>query len=86
MVYSPPAGPPPVYDNGTSAAGIELGTPVRAMGAGAETRDAWLLSHVTYSLPGVTLKDQSVTAISFRHLEPTSGHRMDGVLGADFLK
>ncbi len=130
QVYSPPVGPPPVFDKGSSAldipielssnhiyvkvslgsgppaqmildtgggtsafdpemiqaAGIELGTPVRAMGAGAGTRDAWLLSHVTYSLPGVTLKDQSVTAISFRHLEAVSGHRLDGVLGADFLR
>lgn len=130
QVYSPPAGPPPVYDKGNSAldipielssnhiyvtvtlgsgtraqmildtgggasafdpemvtaAGIKLGTPVRAMGAGSGTRDAWLVGGVDYSLPGVRLSDQSVTAISFRELEATTGRRMDGVLGADFLK
>jgi len=68
------------------AAGIKLGTPVRAMGAGGESRDAWLLGDVSYSLPGVKLEDQSITAISFRHLEETTGRRMDGVLGADFLR
>ncbi|HEX7878272.1 MAG TPA: aspartyl protease family protein [Candidatus Eisenbacteria bacterium] len=69
-----------------TAAGIKLGQPIRAMGAGGETREAWLLGDVSYSLPGVTLEGQSITAISFRHLEETTGRRMDGVLGSDFLR
>jgi hypothetical protein len=68
------------------AAGIELGSPIRAMGAGGQTREAWLLGGVDYALPGVRLEDQSITAVSFRHLEGVTGRRMDGVLGADFLR
>jgi hypothetical protein len=129
--YVPPAGPPPIFENGATSVEIPIQissnhiyVPVRIgnsdtpaaivldtgggasafdpdvvrrrgsswalpsgrWGAGGETREAWLLGNVSYSLPGVRLEKQSITAISFRHLEDVTGRRMDSVLGADFLK
>jgi hypothetical protein len=40
---------------------------------------------VSFALPGVTLTDQTVTAIPLDALEGPLGHAIDGVLGYDFL-
>jgi len=67
-------------------AGITLGDSAEAGGAGADPATAWRLNDVSYSLPGLSLSGQSLTAVSLRALESVTGHRMDGVLGFDFLR
>jgi aspartyl protease/PDZ domain-containing protein len=62
-------------------------TPVGKLAGGAGGGDVPVsyLMGVSFSLPGVTLADQIVTAIPLDALEPLFGRRIDGVLGYDFL-
>jgi hypothetical protein len=61
------------------------GKGVFAVGAGGGDTVASYVEHVTFELPGVTLRDQSVAAIDFGQLEDLTDHRIDGILGYDFL-
>jgi hypothetical protein len=56
-----------------------------AIGAGGGDTVASYVQHVTFELPGVTVRDQTVAAIDFRPLEALFGQPIDGVLGYDFL-
>jgi predicted aspartyl protease len=72
--------------NAARLAGLGLdGRGAFALGASGGDTVASYIQHVTFELPGVTVRDQTVAAIDFRALETSFGQRIDGVLGYDFL-
>jgi hypothetical protein len=56
-----------------------------AVGAGGGDAAMSYVKDVSFALPGVTLRGQTVTAIPLDALEGPLGHPIDGILGYDFL-
>jgi hypothetical protein len=55
--------------------------------AGAPGGDTLIsyVQHVTFELPGVSVRDQTVATLHFEQVEPMFGRPIDGILGYDFL-
>jgi len=56
-----------------------------AIGGGGGNAAMSYVRGVSFALPGVQLRDQIVTAVPLDALEGPLGHRIDGILGYDFL-
>jgi len=56
-----------------------------AIGGGGGNAAMSFVRGVSFALPGVQLRDQIVTAVPLDALEEPLGHRIDGILGYDFL-
>jgi len=65
--------------------GLQLTGGGRAQGAGG-TAESARLSGITFSLPGVEIKNLSVMAIALDSIEATAGRRMDVIIGAELFQ
>ncbi|HEY0320230.1 MAG TPA: aspartyl protease family protein [Pyrinomonadaceae bacterium] len=65
--------------------GLELKGNSRAQGAGG-TVESSRLSGITFSLPGVEIKNLSVMAIPLDSIEATAGRSMDVIIGAELFQ
>jgi hypothetical protein len=65
--------------------GLQLTGNGRAQGAGGLAESA-RLSNVTFSLPGVEIKNLSVMAIALDSIEATAGRSMDVIIGAELFQ
>ena len=66
--------------------GIKLGSGFTGRGAGAGTIAGAQLDHVDVRLAGSSLVQPVPSALDLSRLPPREGHRMDGILGYDFIK
>src|SRR5689334_11496242 len=65
---------------------IKLGSRFTGRGAGAGTIAGAQLDHVDVRLAGSSLVQPVPSALDLSRLPPREGHRMDGILGYDFIK
>lgn len=65
--------------------GLELKGTGRAQGAGG-TAETARLSGITFSLPGVEIKNLNVMAIALDSIEATAGRSMDVIIGAELFQ
>jgi hypothetical protein len=65
--------------------GLQLMGSGRAQGAGGMAESA-RLSGITFSLPGVEIKNLSVMAIALDSIEATAGRSMDVIIGAELFQ
>jgi hypothetical protein len=66
--------------------GIPLGSAFTARGAGAGTIAGAQLDRTTVRLAGSPLVQPVPSALDLSRLPPREGHRMDGILGYDFIR
>ena len=74
-----------IAEERAEALGLELKGELEGRGAGEKSVDVAFIKGVSFQLPDVELRDQTVAAISLKALEPYEGRAIDGVLGYDFL-
>jgi hypothetical protein len=65
--------------------GLKLEGSIEGRGAREGTSEVQLAGGVSYGVPGVTLKDQTVATIDLDRIEGLTGRRLDGILGFDFI-
>jgi predicted aspartyl protease len=65
--------------------GLEMQGSIEGRGAGEKTTEVNLIGGVTFSMPGVELRDQTVAAIDLEQIEKLIGRQLDGILGYDFI-
>jgi hypothetical protein len=74
------------FDMGVArAAGVSLGTHFSGRGAGAGTIDGAGVNNGAITLEGTRLSVPVVAALDLSALPPREGHRIDGILGYNFI-
>ncbi len=66
--------------------GVRLGAAFRASGAGAGTVPGAFLEATSVRLAGTAIDWRIAAAIDFSGVTPREGHRLEGVLGGDFVE
>jgi hypothetical protein len=67
------------------ALGMDLQGNLEGRGAGEKTTDVHLVGDVTYGVPGVELRGQTIAAVDLGPVEAMMGRELDGILGFDFI-
>lgn len=65
--------------------GLKTEGAMEGRGAGEGTMEVTLISDMSYKLPGVEMFRQKAGAIPLETIEGYDGHRIDGVIGYDFI-